>query len=166
MGDKLPKCPVATFINHILSTFYPLLLVLFIICPLLVGLFSTFRRSFVHFLSIFVYILSTFVVSAPFCPLFVRLSIFCPLLVDFLSTFCPFLLNFFPLFIQCPSFVRFCLFLSILSISFSIFPFSIHFLSINCPFLFILFTLSIFSTFILIHIHFFTFCPVLLGHLC
>ena len=130
--------PQATFIHHILSTFYPLLLVLFIICPLFVRFLATFCLHFVHLCSF-----STFL--SAFCPLLVYfLSTFSPFPVHFLSFSVKFLPTFCPMFIFCPFLSILSAFVQILSISISIFPLSVHFCPFIVQFLSISFTLSIF----------------------
>ena len=156
-----PPPPPATFIHNILSTSASFVYNLSIFCP--------------FFCPFFVYILSTFVVSAPFCPLFVHLfSIFCPLLVHFLSTFCPFHLNFCPLFVQGPYFVRFCLF-SICSCPNVVhfLPFFIHFIHVVRFFpLFVYFASPLLLVFLIFCLYFVfhlsTFCPlsVFFVHFC
>ena len=109
--SKMPPWP------HILSTFCPLLLVFFIICPLFVHFIHVVR-----FCPLFVYFISTFLPSFV-SPLLLVLFIFCLYFVFLLSLFCLHFVS-----------TRLCPFLStcLFSATFVHFKFSVYFCSFLC----------------------------------
>ena len=123
LGGKRPNCPLGHIHSLCIVHFYPLLLVSFIICPLVIRL-----------LSIFVYIFSTFLVSVKFSvkfqPTFCAMSIFCSFFlfpIHFCPLFVKYLSIFHPFHSRCPFLsTLFCLFY-------------IHFVSTFCPVLQVLF---------------------------